>query len=409
MIDRYLPGVWPTLLLLVGMLSPLPLIAQETDPDSTEDPNPAGLILQRDHAAEFVGGEELIVQVAIAAADDQPLFALGLYETIPTGWTFEGLYVDAGPAPDILPPQGATGVLEFGWVSPAVPVQLRYALRIPPRDEGARFITGQVEYRLESDPRRNSAPLLTQLEGVANEIPVVTLVGPALLPWSRNEAFVDPGARAQDGEDGDLSNEIQVVGQVDVTTPGEYTLTYGVTDSAGNRADPVTRSVRVQEADTPDGTDAPAGDGGGDSDTMAPPPQGNPTAAPIPRSSSAQPGLNITVPPISLGTNRPQHHIPPGEDGDDTGADPDASPPGETRRFRDSSTPAPSAIAPPASRALSETDGISGAPSSEDPDPGTPPSRITFGALSLLVLAVGLIVVQTWRHGPGASTRRRRR
>ncbi len=398
------------LLLLLGILpGPSPL-AQEDGGDTVEDPNPAGIRLQRDHAAEFVGGEELLVQVSIDASDEVGLFALGLYENVPSGWTFEGLYVDAGPAPDILPPQGATGVLEFGWVSPAVPVVLRYALRIPARDAGARFITGQVEYRLESDPRRNSAPLMTQLEGVANELPVLSLIGAALLPWTLNETFVDPGARAQDAEDGDLSSQVQVAGQVDVTTPGEYTLTYGVSDSAGNRANPVSRTVRVQATANPDSADGSAGDGIGDpemADIGAP---GIPEAAPIPRSSNAQPGLNISVPPISLGDNSPMHVLPPGEDVAAQEKDVESGQTEEGRLFRESpSLPQIAATRDGAQETPAPAATPSTVASSDDEKGMVWSSRRILIVVIVLIVVIPAIVGAARQHTLHSPTHRRRK
>jgi len=59
------------------------------------------------------------------------------------------------------------------------------------------------------------------------------------------EAFdsVD-GVTATDDTDGDLSSSVTVDGTVDTATPGEYTLTYSVTDAAGNTAT-ATRVVTV--------------------------------------------------------------------------------------------------------------------------------------------------------------------
>ena len=398
------------LLVLLGVLLAPVLPAQEEGVETVEDPNPAGIQLQRDHAVEFVGGEEIIVQVAISASADLSLFALGLYETVPSGWTFEGLYVDAGPTPDILPPQGATGVLEFGWVSPAVPVVLRYALRIPARDAGSRFITGQAEYRLESNPRRNSAPLMTQLDGVANEIPVVTLLGPALLPWSTNDPFEDPGAQAQDAEDGDLSNQVQVAGQVDVTSPGTYTLTYGVTDSAGNRANPVSRTVRVQEADTPDGTSAPPTDGSGDPEMADPSGPSIPVRAPIPRSSKAQPSPNITVPPISLRDNAPVHVLPPGEEAAGSEDEKDSPLPGGKRLFRETpSHPNSAGARNGAQNALSTAVTSSNSQASEAPEDmeWTPRHLLIVGVVLLFVIPT--LVGRARGHTLFSPTRRRKK
>ena len=52
-------------------------------------------------------------------------------------------------------------------------------------------------------------------------------------------------ATANDNKDGDITANIVRTGSVDTNTAGSYTLTYNVTDTAGNIADTVTRIVTV--------------------------------------------------------------------------------------------------------------------------------------------------------------------
>lgn len=53
------------------------------------------------------------------------------------------------------------------------------------------------------------------------------------------------GVTAEDDVDGDITDRIQVIGEVDVHTPGTYIITYKVKDSAGNET-VVERTVRVR-------------------------------------------------------------------------------------------------------------------------------------------------------------------
>jgi PKD repeat protein len=82
----------------------------------------------------------------------------------------------------------------------------------------------------------------------ADSKPVITLKGDNPLTITVGEEYVDPGATAYDEEDGDLSDQIVITGTVDTSTPGEYTVTYTVRDSAGNTAT-ATRVVKVVEPD----------------------------------------------------------------------------------------------------------------------------------------------------------------
>ena len=76
--------------------------------------------------------------------------------------------------------------------------------------------------------------------------PEITLLGASPLEVNQGSTFTDPGATASDGVDGALSASIAVGGdRVDTDTPGDYTITYDVSDAAGNAADTVTRIVRV--------------------------------------------------------------------------------------------------------------------------------------------------------------------
>lgn len=61
--------------------------------------------------------------------------------------------------------------------------------------------------------------------------------------------WTNPTATATDDEDGDVSTSITVTGTVDPNTAGNYTLTYSVSDAAGNTAtETVTVSI-VNSAD----------------------------------------------------------------------------------------------------------------------------------------------------------------
>ncbi|GIR41739.1 MAG: hypothetical protein CM15mP51_25190 [Porticoccaceae bacterium] len=57
--------------------------------------------------------------------------------------------------------------------------------------------------------------------------------------------YIDAGATATDGADGDLTSSIMVSGSVDLTKVGTYILTYTLSDAAGNAATSVTKTVNV--------------------------------------------------------------------------------------------------------------------------------------------------------------------
>ena len=81
--------------------------------------------------------------------------------------------------------------------------------------------------------------------------PVITLNGDSVIEIYMGSTFVDPGATAYDEEDGDITNSIQVSGSVDTNTHGTYVLAYNVTDSNGNSAAVVVRTISVVDSFNP--------------------------------------------------------------------------------------------------------------------------------------------------------------
>jgi len=80
---------------------------------------------------------------------------------------------------------------------------------------------------------------------VDDQPPVITLIGDAAISVAIGEEFTDPGATAEDNVDGTITENIEVEGEVNTLQPGEYTITYNVSDAAGNAAEEVIRIVTV--------------------------------------------------------------------------------------------------------------------------------------------------------------------
>ncbi len=78
-----------------------------------------------------------------------------------------------------------------------------------------------------------------------NTAPVITLIGLNPITVYEGDIYLDPGATAQDHEDGNLTSSIVKTGSVDVNTVGTYTITYNVKDSKGLSAATVTRTVNI--------------------------------------------------------------------------------------------------------------------------------------------------------------------
>ncbi len=74
--------------------------------------------------------------------------------------------------------------------------------------------------------------------------PVITILGDNPINLSVGELYLDEGATAEDDLDGDITHNIVVTGTVNLNAPGVYTITYSVSDNAGNSATEI-RTVNV--------------------------------------------------------------------------------------------------------------------------------------------------------------------
>ena len=61
---------------------------------------------------------------------------------------------------------------------------------------------------------------------------------------SINKQYIEPGFIATDEYDGDLTEKVQVIGEIDTENYGEYVLTYKVTDNNNNQTE-VNRIVKI--------------------------------------------------------------------------------------------------------------------------------------------------------------------
>lgn len=75
--------------------------------------------------------------------------------------------------------------------------------------------------------------------------PVIALSGNSSVNIYENSSYTDLGATATDNVDGNLTSSIIASSTVNAATVGTYAVTYNVTDSAGNPATQVTRTVKV--------------------------------------------------------------------------------------------------------------------------------------------------------------------
>ena len=73
--------------------------------------------------------------------------------------------------------------------------------------------------------------------------PIITLTGEATVNLNVGDTYNESGATVTD--DTDASVAVIISGSVDTATAGSYSITYNATDTAGNQATEVTRTVVV--------------------------------------------------------------------------------------------------------------------------------------------------------------------
>ena len=95
-----------------------------------------------------------------------------------------------------------------------------------------------------TDAAGNAATLITRIVVVVDNIlPIIQLIGDVSVSVNKGDAYNEQGARIIDS--GVDIGAATSSGTVDVNTLGTYTITYSGTDTAGNAATPITRTVVV--------------------------------------------------------------------------------------------------------------------------------------------------------------------
>lgn len=102
---------------------------------------------------------------------------------------------------------------------------------------------GVVTYTV-SDSSGNQTRMTRTIRYHDPKPPEITLLEGENCKIYAGKRFEDPGFTATDNYDGDLSDKVEIIGEVDCYFPGTYTLEYTATDSFGNTAC-VTRNVTV--------------------------------------------------------------------------------------------------------------------------------------------------------------------
>ncbi len=121
-------------------------------------------------------------------------------------------------------------------------------LRLPDLDYGTSY-----NDLIFTDPDGNPLPYIVTNTSITVAVPdetppIITLLGDNPVNSYIGDSYEDAGATAFDDVDGDITANIATTGlPINTSAVGTYTITYNVSDSAGNPAEEVSRNVNVSE------------------------------------------------------------------------------------------------------------------------------------------------------------------
>ena len=103
-----------------------------------------------------------------------------------------------------------------------------------------------------SDTSGNAAAEVTRTVNVVDTtVPVIVLLGDDSVTIEVGDTYIDAGATATDTYDGDITSSIVTVSNVDTAIVGIYSVAFNVSDTSGNAAAEVTRTVNVVDTTVP--------------------------------------------------------------------------------------------------------------------------------------------------------------
>lgn len=126
-------------------------------------------------------------------------------------------------------------------------------------DEYDGDLTKQVKIQKEKDhitysvkdSSNNEAKVVRKIVEIDEENPKIELEGSGTVYADFEGTYKEPGYKAMDNCDGDITNQVAVTGSVNTNQIGRYQLTYFVKDKVGNTSE-VTRTVVVSRRTDPE-------------------------------------------------------------------------------------------------------------------------------------------------------------
>lgn len=121
-------------------------------------------------------------------------------------------------------------------------------------DNYDKDISDKIKYKLKkdkvilsvTDSSNNKTEIITEAKIIDNEKPTISLNGDKVVYLQVGQTYTDLGATAYDSCDGNISNKIEVSGNVNTEVAGSYQKTYKIEDSIGNEVK-ISRTIIVSD------------------------------------------------------------------------------------------------------------------------------------------------------------------
>jgi hypothetical protein len=102
-----------------------------------------------------------------------------------------------------------------------------------------------VTYNVSDNAGNAAVEVIRTIIVTDTTAPVITLIGASTINLNVGDTYNEQGATASDNFDGNLTSSIVTTGTVNTNSVGTYTVNYNVSDSSGNAANQVVRTVNV--------------------------------------------------------------------------------------------------------------------------------------------------------------------
>lgn len=233
--------------------APPPAAAVRPEPaPATDTPSHtlAGVSMERRVAGgKYVPGQPLDVTLVLNRTGTEPLFALGIKEALPEGWSFAGVLTQDVSRPDVHRAEGRE--VDFAWINiPQFPLTLSYRV-VTAAEPNEVELMGEALYRT-TGPELSSGAVVTPLEpGTEAEIQAARRTQEAAAAPAPPPAPVEPVSPVAERPAQIPRPPVpppRPVAREEVGLPGSFRITMGMPDTGYTPGETLALSMRAEHS-----------------------------------------------------------------------------------------------------------------------------------------------------------------